>query len=143
MADFIKLRKFVAWKTENEPTNHLIHESHWQHRLLHEKPTFSQLTKLKQTAKVALLAKITEYLENGGEDGAVSTNVGIWIYSTLATLEIPLHPSDCFELRQLAKALARVRARLTDGATEAEYKYLNLCICLIARVFEQIDLVDK
>lgn len=85
---------------------------------------------------------ICEYLKSGGEDGAVNSNVGVWIYSTLATLELPLHPSDCHELRELAKAMAAVRAHLKGGVSEAEYKYLNLCICLIARVFGQVDLAD-
>lgn len=89
-----------------------------------------------------LLNLIGEYLNETGENGVVNANVGIWIYGTLATLELPLDPSDCHELRELAREIALVRSRLRTDASEKDYKYLNLCICLIARVFGQIDLAD-
>lgn len=84
---------------------------------------------------------ICEYLKTV-EEGVVNKNIGIWTYSTLATLELPLDPNDCHELRELAKQMAIVRSHLKDNANENDYNYLNLCICLIAKVFGQVDLAD-
>lgn len=141
--DFLQLRKFIAWQTKNEPKKNVIHESHWLKLVLQEKPKFSRITALKQIAKIKLLQLIVEYLKKTIANGdVVNKNVGIWIYSTLATLELPLNPGYYYELRSLAKTLAAVRARLNDDVGEEEYKYLNLGICLIAKVFMQQDLAD-
>lgn len=137
--DFMLLRKFVAFNTKDEATNDLVHESHWEKLILKDKPTFSKLTQLKQSAKINLLNLISEYLKSTKE--SVNSNIGIWIYSTLAVLDVPLSPSDCHELRELAKEMAMLRSRLKSN-DETDYKYLNLCICIVAKVFGQVDLAD-
>lgn len=139
--DFLKLRRFIAWKTKKEPEKDLVHESAWKNVIFNETPTFSQLTALKQCAKMKLLNFICEYLKTPCETNNFNCNFGIWVYSVLATLEFPLSPSDCHQLRELAKEIALLRLHL-NGEAEKECKCLNLCICLIAKVFGQTDLAD-
>lgn len=86
-----------------------------------------------------LLNLINDYLKTINVIGELNDNVGIWIYSTLASLDLPLSPDNCHELRELAKEMAALRAQLNS---DKEYKFLNLCICLIANVFGQTDLAD-
>lgn len=132
------LRKFVAWQSKNKPERDLVRESLWKKLILTQKPKLAQLTCLKQREKVKLLNLIYGYLSASRED-EIKSNVGIWIYSILATLELPLSPSDCHELRELAKVLAVIRSRFKSNS---EATYLNLCICIIAKVFGQMDLAD-
>lgn len=85
-----------------------------------------------------LLNLINDYLKAVNVTDDLNGNVGIWVYSTLATLELPLSPDNCHELRELAKEMAAIRSQLNTD----EHKFLNLCICLIANVFGQTDLAD-
>lgn len=141
--DFLQLRQFVNLSIQNEPNADLGHESHWHQAILEEIPTFVQITCLKQSAKLKLIHIIGWHLDTikAGHE-SMSSNVGLWIYSVLAALELPLSPSDCHDLRELARKLALVRSFVDEDAPESSYVHLNLCICLIARCFGQLDLAD-
>lgn len=141
--DFLQLRKFVNLNMQNEPNADLGRESHWHQAILEEIPTFAQITCLNQSAKLKLIHIIgwqLDMMKVGCEN--MNSNIGLWIYSVLAALELPLSPSDCHDLRELARKLALVRSNLDEDAPESAYVHLNLCICLIARCFGQLDLAD-
>lgn len=142
LKDFILLQKFVSSKTEDEPDMDIIQESHWEGVLQSRNPTFTELTRLKQCAKLKLIHIIGQYLSGISKGSGINRYIGIWIYSILATLVIPLSPSDCHDLRELARKLAIVRSNIEPNSKPEVYVPLNLCICIIARVFGQLDLAD-
>lgn len=141
--DFILLRKFISSKVEKDPDMDIIQESHWEDALQTSNPTFSELTQLKQCAKLKLIHMISRSLDSINKGSSIGRYTGIWIYSILATLVIPLSPSDCHDLRELAKKLAIIRSSLESNCRAQLYAPLNLCICIIARVFGQLDLADS
>lgn len=140
--DFLQLRKFVNLNMQNEPDKDLGQESHWHQAILEEIPTFAQITCLNQSAKLKIIHIIGWQLDMIKEGQSMGSNIGLWIYSVLAALELPLSPSDCHDLRELARKLALVRSNLDENTPESSYVHLNLCICLIARCFGQLDLAD-
>lgn len=140
--DFILLRKFVSSKVEKDSDVDIIQESHWESVVQTKNPAFTELTHLKQCAKLKLIHTLGRCLDNVNKGSGINKFVGIWIYSILATLVIPLSPSDCHDLRELAKKLAIIRSNLEPNCEVQCYVPLNLCICIIARVFGQLDLAD-
>ncbi|XP_062413157.1 gem-associated protein 2 isoform X2 [Pungitius pungitius] len=69
-------------------------------------------------------------------------NQGRWLYALLACLEKPLLPEAHSSIRQLARRCAQLRSTLESNRDE-KLPALNLLICLVARYFEQNDLVDQ
>lgn len=140
--DFLLLRKYVAEKAQAEPQVNLIHESHWEDKLSNDKPTFSEIVDLKQSAKLRLLQFIYKKLCSIPEGYSIHYNVAKWTYALLAALELPLSPINYHELRLFAKELARIRSHLSADSNKDDSVPLNLFICLIGRVFGQLDLAD-
>lgn len=141
--DFILLRQFLSSKIEIEPDMDIIQESHWESIVQSKSPTFSELARLKQCAKLKLIHMLGRYLDSINKGCGMNKFVALWIYSILAMLVIPLSPSDCHDLRELAKKLAIIRSNLDSECESQLYIPLNLCICIIARVFGQLDLADS
>ncbi|XP_014677054.1 PREDICTED: gem-associated protein 2-like isoform X2 [Priapulus caudatus] len=67
---------------------------------------------------------------------------GQWLYALLACLEKPLNPESCHSLRILARLCSSLRATL-DTPSHPHLAALNLLLCLVARYFDQGDMLDE
>ncbi|KAL1494583.1 hypothetical protein ABEB36_010158 [Hypothenemus hampei] len=106
-------------------------------------PKFSELITLSQATKILLLHKITtKHLNSFDTYKGLSNHLGSWIYGILALLEKPLSPDCCFKLREFTKKCAFIRATLTNDREQTVAVPLNLYICIVARYFNQLDLID-
>ncbi|XP_012288758.1 gem-associated protein 2 [Orussus abietinus] len=101
-------------------------------------PTLSIVLSLSQFMIEQILEHLVQFIET---QNTISKTLGQWIYALLVVLELPLNPDMCSCLRSLARACSIIRANLTT-ADPHEVTSLNLFICLIARYFRQLDLVD-
>jgi len=76
---------------------------------------------------------------------------GPWVYALLTRLEKPLTPDVGSSLRDLALFCAQERVKIaskvacieTGGVPDDNIAALNLFICLVAKYFDQGDLVDR
>lgn len=142
LEDFTQLRNFASNANINEPNN-FIKRAHFIKRIQKSPPTFSEITKYSQAAKVKMLDIISEHINtfDNTTDGIPDT-LGTWIYAILVLLEKPLTP-DCYsKLREFAKKCASIRASFQDDVDEKKAVPLNLYICIIAKYFNQLDLAD-
>ncbi|XP_043267350.1 gem-associated protein 2 [Venturia canescens] len=90
-----------------------------------------------------MVEQVLEYLvENIETEDQIRPHVGQWIYALLTVLELPLNPDACSCLRSLARACSAIRVDM-DSSDEHRLNTLNLFICLVARYFRQLDLVDS
>lgn len=72
----------------------------------------------------------------------IKYETGLWLYSLLAALQIPLHHDSHHILRDLCRKIAEIRSALKDDCAKDVVVPLNLIICLVARFFGQLDLAD-
>lgn len=115
-----------------------------------------------------LVEQVLEYLVEAVEDKKeIGQGFGEWIFGLLVALELPLTPDTCSCLRSLARACSIIRANMVIDFSSIilvmkfsvlikswyyfqqvetnvkEIAALNLFICLVARYFRQMDLVDS
>jgi survival of motor neuron protein-interacting protein 1 len=77
--------------------------------------------------------------------------IGPWVYTLLTWLEKPLTPDVWSSLRDLALFCAHQRLEIASkveaieagGVPDDNIAALNLFICLVAKYFDQGDLVDR
>lgn len=67
--------------------------------------------------------------------------LGDWLYAVLACLHLPLEPSVHSTLRDIARSCMQLRGRLQSHEFEKAIPY-NLFIYLIAKIFDQLDLLE-
>ncbi|XP_059488212.1 gem-associated protein 2 isoform X2 [Neocloeon triangulifer] len=96
-------------------------------------PTASVICSMDQP----LIEKLLEYQIGWMEICGFSAIQGLWIYSLMAGLELPLTPDVCSLLRALAR-----RCASSKNLTESCRTTLNLIICLVSKYFRQLDLED-
>lgn len=142
LEDFTQLRNFVSNANINEPNNGRVNPEDFIKRTQKSPPTFSEITKYSQAAKVMMLHVISEHINNFDNTTGIPDTLGTWIYAILALLEKPLTPDCCFKLREFAKKCASIRASFQDDLDEKIAVPLNLYICIIAKYFNQLDLAD-
>lgn len=140
--DFRNFRTFLESKLIEDPKTVVIHDSHWKDKVVHEIPTLSQILDIGQEAKFKILEIILDNLKELQDGESFSYQTGIWLYSILSTLEIPLSPHMCYCLRDLARKCATIRSKLPEDIPKDIYVPLNLFICIIANYFRQRDLSD-
>lgn len=85
--------------------------------------------------------KVLEYHVNWFEATGFTEKQGCWFYALLLVLQKPLSPEVCSLLRTLARGCSSLRATL-DSTEDPKLAPLNLLICLVARYFDQMDMVD-
>lgn len=125
-----------------DPTTIVIHDSHWKEKLKNNVPTLSQILDMGQETKFKILDIILNSLSELNDGDSFTYATGIWIYSILSTIEIPLSPHMCYCLRDLARKCVNLRSKLKMDCDESIYLPLNLIICIIANYFRQKDLSD-
>lgn len=125
---------------ESHQTN--FNEEQFIENILQNGPSYSELKQYAQCSKIRMLQLITKYLDRVKPGESINGNLGGWIYGILSLLEIPLSPSSCHTLRELAKRCVIVRSKLQENCNENLYIPLNLFICIVARYFNQLDLSD-
>jgi len=107
---------------------------------------------------VNVCEQVLEYLVAWMSVTGWRTDFGPWVYAVLSRLEKPLTPDVGSSLRDLARLCSSERCRLVEKAggcekendeadgenkeTDEDFAALNLFICLVARYFDQSDLVD-
>ncbi|XP_017769586.1 PREDICTED: gem-associated protein 2 [Nicrophorus vespilloides] len=137
--DFEKFRKFLASKNLADGRFVEIITDRWIPTLRERTPRYTEIVEFNQPSKIKLLQVILDEIERSSTLGY---NMSVWIYAILATLELPLFPEICHQLRELARKCSKIRANLTTGHNEETLNELNLTICLVARYFRQLDLAD-
>ncbi|XP_046744129.1 gem-associated protein 2 [Diprion similis] len=110
----------------------------WLEYICSMRPLLGLVLNMNQPLIEQVLEHLVEAVE---EKGLISQPYGGWIYALLATLELPLNPDTCSCLRSLARACSIIRANMTEENAK-DVAALNLFICLVARYFRQMDLVD-
>lgn len=138
--DFTKFRKFMSKELENYPNSK---KKDNLAECLTGLPKLATVAALTQEDKIKVLETILSQLNNIKKGKPMATVEGVWIYSILATLEIPLCPDTCHILREVARKCSQIRSSLEKSAVEKDYVTLNLIICLIARFYRQLDLADE
>merc|ERR1712059_217747 len=104
---------------------------------------------------VNVCEQVLEYLVAWMSVTGWRADFGPWVYAVLSRLEKPLTPDVGSSLRDLARLCSSERCRLVGGVeqvkgesdeelkeTDEDLAALNLFICLVARYFDQSDLVD-
>lgn len=137
-----KLRK--SYKTVDE--NRLPDDEDslaWYNYCEANSPLLSTMFQIQQRT----LEKLIEHQSNWlTEDLTVykekSEWITSWIYSALACLHLPLEPNMHSILREIAKTCIRLRNQM-DGDSENSVTPLNLIICIVARNFNQLDLLQR
>ncbi|XP_073838044.1 gemin 2 isoform X2 [Musca autumnalis] len=122
-------------------------------------PKLSVILRLKQRTLEQLLNMISEWLKGEHmEEVACSSSsaaanhavldlsnseqwLGSWLYAVLSCLHLPLEPNIHSTLRDIARTAMRLRSRLKSQEFQKAIPY-NLFIYLIARVFDQLDLME-
>lgn len=140
--DFRNFRSIIETKLIEEPQTVVIHDSHWKERVTKEIPKLSQILDIGQESKLKIFEIILGNMTELKDGESFSYETGIWLYSILSTLEIPLSPHMCYCLRDLARKCAIIRSKLPENVSATVYKSLNLFICIIAHYFRQKDLSD-
>lgn len=139
--DFTQFRNFLTNTIRKEPTK--FFDENFLTNVDENPPTFSELTSICQASKVQMLHKIGKHIiTNFDQSRGLSENLGAWIYGILALLEKPLTPDCCFKLREFAKKCAQIRATFSSEIDESLATPLNLYICIVARYFNQLDLIN-
>lgn len=105
-------------------------------------PVFSKLALLAQSTKIKMLELLTTYISNVKSAKDFKGNVGMWVFAILASLDIPLSPSDCFIMREFCKRCLHIRSKLVAKQDETCISALNFFICIVARFYNQLDLAD-
>nr|XP_040055135.1 gem-associated protein 2 isoform X2 [Gasterosteus aculeatus aculeatus] len=101
-------------------------------------PFLTIVSRLNQSTVLMVM----EVLIGWFEEHEFAPQLGRWLYALLACLEKPLLPEAHSSIRQLARRCAQLRSTL-DSQGDEKLPALNLLICLVARYFEQNDLVDQ
>ncbi|KAL6105170.1 gemin2 [Pungitius sinensis] len=101
-------------------------------------PFLTIVSRLNQSTVLMVM----EVLIGWFEEHEFAPQLGRWLYALLACLEKPLLPEAHSSIRQLARRCAQLRSTLESNRDE-KLPALNLLICLVARYFEQNDLVDQ
>lgn len=104
---------------------------------------------------VNVCEQVLEYLVAWMSVTGWRADFGPWVYAVLSRLEKPLTPDVGSSLRDLARLCSSERCRLVGSVeqvkgesdeelkeTDEDLAALNLFICLVARYFDQSDLVD-
>jgi len=110
--------------------------------VLGEAPKLSFVTALPVYVCEAILEYMISWLEVTGW----RSGYGPWFYALLTRLEKPLTPDVGSSLRDLALICSQLRMNIVGEASEnkdEDIAALNLFICLVARYFDQGDLVDN
>ncbi|KAK6175338.1 hypothetical protein SNE40_013825 [Patella caerulea] len=102
-------------------------------------PLVSIISAMAQPA----IVKVLQYHVNWLEATGFTSHQGRWLYALMTALQKPLIPEACSLLRTLARLCSQIRATLSqDEAGENQLTELNLMICLVARYFDQGDLIE-
>ncbi|ESO84398.1 hypothetical protein LOTGIDRAFT_56403, partial [Lottia gigantea] len=89
------------------------------------------------------IIKVLQYHVNWFEATGFTSHQGRWLYALMTALQKPLIPEVCSTLRSLARLASQIRATLTSEVeNESRITELNLLICIVARYFDQADLMD-
>lgn len=122
-------------------------------------PKLSVILRLNQRTLEQLLNMISEWLKGEHmEEVACSSSsaaanhsvldlsnseqwLGSWLYAVLSCLHLPLEPNVHFTLRDIARTAMRLRSRLKSHEFQKAIPY-NLFIYLIAKIFDQLDLME-
>ena len=139
--DFTKLRNFLVSKFEENECSSSIQKYQVQ-RILTELPKFSTVHNVSQSSKLKILELMLDRMDTIEKGETITYEIGIWLYTTLATLLIPLEPNAYHLLREVARKCSKIRSNLEPDSTTDKYVPLNLIICIIARYFNQLDLSD-
>lgn len=107
-----------------------------------ELPVYSKLAKLAQTAKIKMLELLSKYISKLEPGMNLDDPIGTWLYAILASLDIPLSPSDCYVIREFAKRCLTIRSNLCKE-NENCASALNFFICIVGRFYNQLDLADE
>ncbi|XP_050304634.1 gem-associated protein 2 isoform X2 [Anthonomus grandis grandis] len=142
--DLTQLKTYIKNSQTFEPTKIFIRRGNFFDRLEHgvAPPTLSEIGQYCQSAKVRMFSYMTEVLEDFDPLMGISDNLGTWAYGLLALLEKPLTPDCCFQLREFAKKCASIRASLGENIDNRIAIPLNVFICIVARCYDQLDLLD-
>lgn len=140
--DFTELRNFIHNNGPFDPKKELMITENFLEIIEQSPPKFSDIKEYCQAAKIKMLEEIISHLDEFDDSKGLSHNLGAWIYAILALLVKPLSPSCCSTLRDLAKKCANIRAKFGDTIDKKIAVPLNLFICVIARYFNQLDLMD-
>ncbi|XP_061397528.1 protein Gemin2 [Musca vetustissima] len=134
-------------------------EDAWLKFCRENQPTLSVILRLKQRTLEQLLTMISEWLKGEHmEEVACSSSsaaandcildlsnseqwLGCWLYAVLSCLHLPLEPNVHFTLRDIARTAMRLRSRLKSHEFQKAIPY-NLFIYLIAKLFDQLDLME-
>ncbi|KAL6260866.1 hypothetical protein P5V15_008396 [Pogonomyrmex californicus] len=153
VSDFSKIRLYVnqlkdeiqmgrhKWKPPEIELPDIDDQNAWINFCLGEKkiePTLNTLFCFNQSSVEQVLEYLVQFVET---ERRVQYKIGRWIYTLLAYLEQPLQPDTCHCLRSLARTCSVIRADSRELDAQ-ELGALNLFICLVARYFRQLDLVD-
>merc|ERR1712129_389622 len=100
---------------------------------------------------VFVCEQVLEFVISWLEVTGWKSEYGPWVYTLLTRLEKPLTPDVGSSLRDLAlfsaqerlKIASKVEAIESGGVPDENIAALNLFICLVAKYFDQGDLVDK
>lgn len=122
-------------------------------------PLFNTIISLGQRRLELLLEYLSNWLSERSEDEALLSSIvndsdefeknhewlTKWIYSSLVCLQLPLDAQVHSSLRVIAKACIKIRSSVKNSDDQdSNLKVLpfNLLICIIAKSFDQLDLVD-
>lgn len=89
--------------------------------------------------------RILEYLSNWLHETEINNDnqsniwIMLWVYACLAVLYVPVDPSICSILREIAKSCHKMRESNCDMIHRTSY---SLLICIISTYFGQRDLID-
>uniref|UniRef100_A0A1B0CZE5 Gem-associated protein 2 n=1 Tax=Phlebotomus papatasi TaxID=29031 RepID=A0A1B0CZE5_PHLPP len=118
--------------------------SEWLDFCSHQAPHLKYMIQISQAQLEELLHNFVEWSQEEKANLCESSGdswLAQWIYATLACLHQPLEPSIHFCLRQIARICIAARNSITSESI-LQATPLNLIICIIAKVFGQVDLME-
>lgn len=142
LTDFQDFRHYL-YSNIGEQSVTSFDEAYFLNSITTELPVYSKLSKLAQCAKIKMLELLTRHLASLKPGISIGDNVGMWIFSILALLDIPLSPNDCYVMREFAKKCLYIRSNLSDHSDRNSALALNFFICIVGRFYNQIDLADE
>lgn len=134
-------------------------EEAWLKFCRENQPKLSIILRLNQRTLEQLLSMLAEWLKGEHMEEIVCSSssaaanhsildlsnsdqwLGSWLYAVLSCLHLPLEPDVHFTLRDIARTLMRLRSRLKSQEFQKAIPF-NLFIYLIAKIFDQLDLME-
>ncbi|KAB0794577.1 hypothetical protein PPYR_11416 [Photinus pyralis] len=140
--EFEDYRHYVASQLPHTP-NPKKSDFIWSENSALEYPELLTITNLNCIEQTSILKRIIENLESIKEGCSIDRVLGCWIYSILSVLEKPLYGNSYLLLRDLSRECSKIRSKLPSDASPELYTPLNVFICIVARFFGQLDLIDS